>query len=70
MQNRIPFNGKTTSLYRKNVLHHKNNKWTRHLPLSASFGKSVNTVFGRLGLEYVGGEGLLDYATASVSIRA
>ena len=58
----IPFNGKTTSLYRKNVLHHKNNKWTRYLPLSASFGKSVNTVFGRLGLEYVGAEALLDYA--------
>ncbi|HAU11888.1 MAG TPA: hypothetical protein DCS41_10485, partial [Gammaproteobacteria bacterium] len=24
----LPFNGKETSLYRKNVLHHKNNQWT------------------------------------------
>ena len=59
----IPFNGKTTSLYRKNVLHHKNNQWTRKLPLTTSFAKSVNTVFGRLGLEHVGGKALIDYAS-------
>ncbi|NBP96175.1 MAG: hypothetical protein EBU28_12795, partial [Gammaproteobacteria bacterium] len=33
----IPFNGKTTSLYRKNVLHHKNTQWTRRYPLTTSF---------------------------------
>ena len=58
----IPFNGKTTSLYRKNVLHHKNNQWTQRLPLRVSFAKSVNTVFGRLGLEEVGGSSLKQYA--------
>jgi cell division protein FtsI/penicillin-binding protein 2 len=58
----IPFNGTTTSLYRKNVLHHKNNKWTQHIPLRIAFAKSVNTVFGRIGLKNVGGVQLRKYA--------
>ena len=60
----IPFNGKTTSLYRKNVLEHKDNQWTRRLPLSSAFAKSVNTVFARLGVRFVGGKTLLAYAEA------
>jgi cell division protein FtsI/penicillin-binding protein 2 len=58
----IPFNGKSSSLYRKNVLHHKNNQWTQHVPLRIAFAKSVNTVFGRIGLEHVGGTQLRQYA--------
>jgi cell division protein FtsI/penicillin-binding protein 2 len=58
----IPFNGKTSSLYRKNVLHHKDNQWTHHFPLRIAFAKSVNTVFGRIGLEHVGGAQLRQYA--------
>lgn len=58
----IPFNGKSSSLYRKNVLHHKNNQWTQYLPLRVAFAKSVNTVFGRIGLEHVGGNQLRQYA--------
>jgi cell division protein FtsI/penicillin-binding protein 2 len=58
----LPFNGKETSLYRKNVLHHKNNQWTRHFTLKKSFAKSVNTVFARMGIELVTREHLLDYA--------
>ena len=60
----IPFNGKTTSLYRKNVLHHKNTQWTRRYPLTTSFAKSVNTVFARLGIFTVGGEPLKTYSSA------
>ncbi len=60
----IPFNGKTTSLYRKNVLEHKDNQWTRRLPLSSAFAKSVNTVFARLGVRLVGGKTLFAYAEA------
>jgi len=59
----IPFNGKASSLYRKNVLHHKNNKWTQHFPIKTAFAKSVNTVFGRLGLMHVGGQQLSEYAS-------
>ena len=58
----VPFNGKSSSLYRKNVLHHENNKWTQHIPLRTAFAKSVNTVFGRVGLQQVGGFQLREYA--------
>ena len=42
----IPFNGKTTSLYKKSVFEHRNNKWTRRYSLGESFARSVNSVFG------------------------
>ena len=60
----VPFNGKTTSLYKKNVLKHKDNQWTRRYPLSTAFGKSVNTVFARLGIFSVGPHTLHDYGEA------
>ncbi len=59
----IPYNGKSTSLYRNQVLRHQDNKWTRRIPLSRAFAKSVNPVFGRLGVFYVGGDKLEEYAT-------
>lgn len=58
----IPFNGKTTSLYKNNVFKHKNNKWTRNFTLNKAFANSVNTVFGRLGAVELGGETMLKYA--------
>ena len=58
----IPFNGKSTSLYKKNVFEHKNNKWTRKYTLEESFAKSVNVVFGRLGAIDLGAETMLDYS--------
>lgn len=58
----IPFNGKTTSLYKKNVFEHKNNKWTRRPTLDEAFAKSINTVFGRIGLYTVGAAQLNSYA--------
>ena len=57
----IPFNGKSTTLYKKHVFQHSENKWTRKQSFSESFGKSVNTVFGRLGAVSLGGDTLLDY---------
>lgn len=57
----LAYNGKATSLYKKHVFNHKNNKWTRKLTLKESFAKSVNTVFGRLGAVDIGGESLRDY---------
>lgn len=56
------YNGKDTSLYKKNVLRHKRNKWTRSATLSNAFGRSINTVFGRMGVFEVGGEALIDYS--------
>ncbi len=59
----IPFNGKSTSLYKKQVFNHKDNKWTRKPTLKESFAKSVNAVFGRIGVYEVGAENLNEYAS-------
>lgn len=58
----IPFNGKTTSLYKKNIFQHEDNKWTKEYSLKESFAKSVNSVFGRLGAVTLGAEKMLEYA--------
>jgi len=58
----LPFNGKSTSLYKQNVFKHKNTKWTRKPTLSEAFAKSINTVFGRIGLYTVGPQQLSNYA--------
>ena len=58
----IPYNGKSSSLYKRQVFEHKNNKWTRRVSLRSAFAKSVNTVFGRLGVAEVGAAGLIEYA--------
>lgn len=58
----IPFNGKSTTLYKSQVLRHKKNKWTRNPTFKESFAKSVNPVFGQLGVFQIGAKSLLDYA--------
>ncbi len=58
----IPFNGKSTSLYKKQVLRHKNNKWTRKPTLKESFAKSINPVFAQIGVFKLGKQSLMDYA--------
>lgn len=58
----IPFNGKSTTLYKSQVLRHKNNKWTRKPTLKESFAKSVNSVFGQIGIFQLGAQSLRDYA--------
>jgi len=58
----LPYNGKSTSLYKKQVLEHKEHKWTRYPTLKKAFATSVNTVFARLGIYDLGAETLRDYA--------
>jgi cell division protein FtsI/penicillin-binding protein 2 len=58
----IPFNGKSTTLYKKQVLKHKNNKWTRKPTLKESFAKSINPVFAQIGVFKLGAENLQGYA--------
>lgn len=58
----IPFNGKSTSLYKKQVLRHKDNQWTRRPTLKESFAKSINPVFAQIGVFKLGKERLLDYS--------
>jgi peptidoglycan glycosyltransferase len=59
----LPFNGKSTSLYKSQVLRHKTTKWTRNPTLKESFAKSINSVFGRIGIYQLGAENLSRYAT-------
>ncbi len=58
----IPFNGKSTTLYKSQVLNHKTNKWTRTPTFKESFAKSVNPVFGQIGVFKLGAEKLQEYA--------
>lgn len=58
----IPFNGKSTTLYKGQVLRHQKTKWTREPTLKESFAKSVNPVFGRIGVFELGGQTLREYA--------
>jgi penicillin-binding protein A len=59
---RIAFNGASHTLYRRNVIDTKENKWTRRMTIREAFGSSVNTIFGKLGLFYAGPETLRAYA--------
>ena len=58
----IPFNGKSTSLYKSQVLRHKDNKWTRTPTLKESFAKSINPVFAQIGVFKLGKDSLMDYS--------
>ncbi|HED13513.1 MAG TPA: penicillin-binding protein [Gammaproteobacteria bacterium] len=59
----VTYNGRSTTLYRKQVLRPRNNRWTRRLSLKRAFSESVNTVFARLGLLTVGAEKLKKMAS-------
>jgi cell division protein FtsI/penicillin-binding protein 2 len=58
----LRYNGKKTSLYKSQVLKHKDNKWTRRPTLKAAFAQSINPVFARIGVYMVGAVQLEDYA--------
>lgn len=46
----IAFNGANHTLYRRNVTQTAINRWTRYMTLREAFAKSVNSVFGKVGL--------------------
>ncbi|MBN20300.1 MAG: penicillin-binding protein [Bdellovibrionaceae bacterium] len=58
----IPFNGRSHTLYRQNINHTRSNRWTRYIKLKDAFARSINTIFGKLGAFYLGGQTLLHYA--------
>jgi cell division protein FtsI/penicillin-binding protein 2 len=62
-QHKINFNGGNYTLYRKNVMSDKVNKWTRVITLKEAFARSINTAFGRLSLETLHPVDINDYAT-------
>lgn len=59
---RISFNGRNHTLYRNQVLKLEQNRWTRSMSLRDAFAQSVNTVFGKIGFQTVGAQGLRMYA--------
>lgn len=58
----LRYNGKKTSLYKSQVLKHKDNKWTRRPTLKSAFAESINTVFARIGVYVLGADQLNRYA--------
>lgn len=58
----IKFNGANYTLYKKNVMNDKVNRWTRKITLKDAFARSINTAFGRLSLETLEPADLLDFA--------
>ncbi len=59
---KIYFNGGNYTLYKKNVLSDKINKWTRVISLKEAFARSINTAFGRLSLQSLEPIDLKQYA--------
>lgn len=59
----IRFNGGNYTLYKKNVMSDRINRWTRTITLRDAFARSINTAFGRLGLENLAPTDLEEYAT-------
>lgn len=58
----IPFSGRSHTLYRRDVMSEQQNRWTRFMSIKDGFALSVNCLFGKLGLFYVGADNLLKYA--------
>ncbi|UCF93306.1 MAG: PbpA [Desulfobacterales bacterium] len=58
---RMAFNGQKHTLY-KSQLRNRQNKYTRTLTLRDSFAQSVNPVFGKIGVHYLGRSILEKYA--------
>jgi penicillin-binding protein A len=59
---RIPVNGRNHTLYKRQVLKEDRNRWTRFMTLREAFAKSVNSAFGKLGINTVGAAELGEYA--------
>ena len=62
-EHRIAFNGGNYTLYKKNVLSDKVNRWTRFITLKEAFARSINTAFGRLSLESLEPRDISEYAS-------
>ncbi len=61
-ETQISYNGANHTLYKRNVKDETHNRWTRTVTLRDAFARSINTVFGKVGLFRVGADDLLSYA--------
>jgi len=58
----VSFNGRAHTLYKRNIFKDDTNRWTTHMTLKDAFARSVNAVFGKLGVFIVGPTELKSYA--------
>ncbi len=58
----VSFNGRAHTLYKRNIFQDATNRWTTHMTLKDAFARSVNAVFGKLGVFIVGPTELKSYA--------
>lgn len=61
-KHKIQFNGGNWTLYKSNVMKDKITRWTRTVTLREAFAKSMNTPFGKIGLNNVEPDDLSEYA--------
>ncbi|MFH1761985.1 MAG: penicillin-binding transpeptidase domain-containing protein [bacterium] len=57
----VYYNGRSHTLY-KRQLNRETNKYANHIPFIKAFSKSINPVFGKIGLYMLGKERIYDYA--------
>ncbi|MCF8111985.1 MAG: PbpA [Desulfobacteraceae bacterium] len=60
---KLSYNGRKYTLYRSQ-LEKKENKYTNHVTLEKAFAESVNPVFGKIGMHYLGKAILEKYAAS------
>lgn len=58
----VNFLGGHYTLYKRNVVGPQNSRWSRKVTLREAFAKSYNTAFGRLAIENMEAQDLLEYA--------
>lgn len=58
----IKYNGGAYTLYKKNVMTDKVNRWTNTITLRDAFARSINTAFGRLSFEELTTKDIHEYA--------
>lgn len=61
-KHKIQFNGGNWTLYKSNVMKDNITRWTRTVTMLEAFAKSMNTPFGKLGLNNVEPDDLSNYA--------
>lgn len=61
-ESEIPFHGSDHTLYRRNVYSQTTTRWTRNMTLSDAFARSVNTVFGKIGMFMLSPSHLEEYS--------
>jgi cell division protein FtsI/penicillin-binding protein 2 len=58
----VPYTGSNHTLYKRNLSQKFNPRWARHVTLREAFARSINSVFGKVGLYILKPQELNEYA--------